>query len=205
MRRGWTMHSPGGDSARHSRHHDGICAGRSQSPIRRRGGPVAGRDGEICRDCFGRCGRFSGGSHVSIHRTAILRIYISRHSACVMIWYIDCYISTLSLSLSLLEQKNSFPLLSNGALLSHALIAAVRPLLPLATSSLVAPLMVMSFMASTLTSITRTPLATVLILALSSSGMTPLSVLLPGVMMASYVSVWVSDRLSSDSFFSYSE
>jgi len=98
-----------------------------------------------------------------------------------------------------------FPLLSNGALLSHALIAAVRPLLPSATSSLVAPLMVMGFMASTLTSITRTPLATVLILALSSSGMTPLSVLLPGVMMASYVSVWVSDRLSSESFFSYSE
>jgi len=98
-----------------------------------------------------------------------------------------------------------FPLLSNGALLSHALIAAVRPLLPSATSSLVAPLMVMGFMASTLTSITRTPLATVLILALSSSGMTPLSALLPGVMMASYVSVWVSDRLSSESFFSYSE
>jgi len=63
--------------------------------------------------------------------------------------------------------------------------------------------MVMSFMAATLTSITRTPLATVLILAFSASGMTPLSVLLPGVLMASYISVWVSDRLSSKSFFSY--
>lgn len=98
-----------------------------------------------------------------------------------------------------------FPLLSNGASLAHAFVSALSPLLPSASSSLVNPLMVMSFMAATLTSITRTPLATVLILALSASGMTPLSVLLPGVLMASYVSVWVSDRLSSKTFFSYTE
>jgi len=98
-----------------------------------------------------------------------------------------------------------FPTLSNGASLSQALVSAVKQMVPLASSSLVPPLMVMSFMAALLTSITRTPLATVLILALSSNGMTPLSVLLPGVMMASYVSVWISDRLSSDSFFHYAE
>ncbi|KAL7542472.1 hypothetical protein ACHAXR_011818 [Thalassiosira sp. AJA248-18] len=98
-----------------------------------------------------------------------------------------------------------FPLLSNGASLGNALVSALSPVMSLASSSLVAPLMVMSFMAATLTSITRTPLATVLILALSASGMTQLSVLLPGVLMASYISVWVSEMLSNESFFSYSK
>jgi len=96
-----------------------------------------------------------------------------------------------------------FPLLSNGASFGHAFTSTLSSFIP--TSSLVAPLMVMSFMAATLTSITRTPLATVLILALSASGMTQLSVLLPGVLMASYFSCWVSDRLSSESFFSYTK
>jgi len=98
-----------------------------------------------------------------------------------------------------------FPLLSNGASLGHALVSALRPILPTASSSLVAPMMIMSLMGALLTSITRTPLASVLILAFTASGMTPLSVLLPGALMASYVSVWVSERLSKDSFFSYSE
>ena len=98
-----------------------------------------------------------------------------------------------------------FPMLSNGAMLSHAFVSALRPWIPPTASSLVAPLMTMSFMAATLTSITRTPLATVLILALTASGTTPLSTLLPGVLMASYVSVWVSERLSSGSFFDYSK
>ena len=98
-----------------------------------------------------------------------------------------------------------FPMLSNGAMLSHAFVSALRPWIPPTASSLVVPLMTMSFMAATLTSITRTPLATVLILALTASGTTPLSSLLPGVLMASYVSVWVSERLSSGSFFDYSK
>jgi H+/Cl- antiporter ClcA len=100
-----------------------------------------------------------------------------------------------------------FPLLSCGATLSHAFASALRPWIapPAASSSLVFPLMTMGFMAATLTSITRTPLATVLILALTASGSTPLSSLLPGVLMASYVSVWVSERLSSGSFFHYSK
>jgi len=96
-----------------------------------------------------------------------------------------------------------FPLLSNGASLGHALVSALGPVLPTASSSLVPPMMIMSFMAAMLTSITRTPAASVLILAFTASGITPLSVLLPGALMASYVSVWVSERLSKDSFFSY--
>ena len=118
------------------------------------------------------------------------------------IYVVEC---CFSLTTTILLSKTRFPLLSNGASFAHALVAVVQRVLPLATSSLVSPLMVMSFMAATLTSITRTPLATVLILALTASGMTNLSALLPGVLMASYISVWVSDRLSSESFFSYSE
>ena len=98
-----------------------------------------------------------------------------------------------------------FPLLSNGASLGHALISALEPIMPISSSSLLPPMMIMSFMGALLTSITRTPLASVLILALTASGMTPLSVLLPGALMASYVSIWVSELLSKDSFFSYSD
>ena len=98
-----------------------------------------------------------------------------------------------------------FPLLSSGASLAHALVASLQSWMPAASSSLVAALMVMSFMSATLTSITRTPLATVLIVAMTASGVTPLSVLLPGALLASYVSVWVSERLSTNSFFSYSD
>ena len=98
-----------------------------------------------------------------------------------------------------------FPLLSNGASLSHGLVSALGSVTPFASSSLAVPMIVMSFMAATLTSITRTPLATVLILALTASGQTPLSALLPGVLLASYISVWVSERLSKESFFSYAD
>ncbi|KAL3780984.1 hypothetical protein HJC23_003865 [Cyclotella cryptica] len=97
-----------------------------------------------------------------------------------------------------------FPLLSNGAGLSRALIDGVTKLVPSVAHSIVSPMMVMSFMAATLTSITRTPLATCLILSLTASGITPLSVLLPGALLASYVSVFVSEKLSKESFFKYS-
>jgi len=98
-----------------------------------------------------------------------------------------------------------FPLLSNGASLGHFLVSALQPFFSAASSSLVSPMMIMSFMCAMLTSITRTPLGSVLILAFTASGVTPLSVLLPGVLLASYVSVWVSERLSKDTFFSYFE
>lgn len=98
-----------------------------------------------------------------------------------------------------------FPLLSNGAGISHAFIQGLsKSLVPNLSGSLLSPLVVMSFMAATLTSITRTPMATCLILAMSASGITPLSVLLPGALLASYVSVFISEKLSGDSFFEYS-
>jgi H+/Cl- antiporter ClcA len=97
-----------------------------------------------------------------------------------------------------------FPLLSNGAGLSRALIEGITKWVPSVSYSLISPMVVMSFMAATLTSITRTPLATCLILALTVSGKSPLSVLLPGALLASYVSVFVSEKLSEESFFKYS-
>lgn len=97
-----------------------------------------------------------------------------------------------------------FPLLSNGASLANSLVLAVTSAIPVASSSLLVPTIIMSFMAATLTSITRTPLATVLILALTSSGWTNLSALLPGALLASYISVWVSNFLSKESYFTYS-
>ena len=87
-----------------------------------------------------------------------------------------------------------FPLLSNGAGLSQSLIQGLGTFMPGLASSLVAPLIVMSMMAATLTSITRTPLASCFILTMTASGITPLSVFLPGVLLASYVSVFVSER-----------
>jgi len=98
-----------------------------------------------------------------------------------------------------------FPLMANGAILANSILLGLSPVLSPATSSLLSPATVMAFMAASLTSITRTPLATVLILALTASGLTPLSALLPGVLLASYSSVWISDWLSQNTFYSYSE
>lgn len=92
-----------------------------------------------------------------------------------------------------------FPLLSNGAGISQAVIQG----LGLMPTSLVSPMTVMSFMAATLTSITRTPIATCLILAMTASSITPLSIILPGALLASYTSVLVSDMFSRESFFDY--
>ena len=98
-----------------------------------------------------------------------------------------------------------FPLLANGAIFDNSLMLGLRSVLSPATSSLLSPATVMAFMAASLTSVTRTPLASVLILAMTASGLTPLSALLPGVLLASYTSVWISDRLSQNTFFCYSE
>jgi H+/Cl- antiporter ClcA len=97
-----------------------------------------------------------------------------------------------------------FPLLSNGAGISHSILQGLGKIWPGLSNSLVSPMLVMSFMAAMLTSITRTPMATCLILAMTASGITPLSVLLPGALLASYVSVFVSGKLSKESFFEYS-
>ena len=52
-------------------------------------------------------------------------------------------------------------------------------------------------------SVTRTPLATVFMLGLSASCSAHLSVLLPPVIVAAYVGVWASQRLSKRTFFPY--
>ena len=54
------------------------------------------------------------------------------------------------------------------------------------------PAWVMSLMAATQASVTRTPLATVFMLGLSAAASAQLSVLLPTVIIASYVGVWAS-------------
>lgn len=92
-----------------------------------------------------------------------------------------------------------FPLLSNAAPFAHAISGTLGGLSPT-----VLPVAVFSLMAATLTSATRTPLATVLILAMSASPSTPLSAMLPAAFIASYVSVWASEVFSTKSYFVYS-
>jgi H+/Cl- antiporter ClcA len=88
-----------------------------------------------------------------------------------------------------------FPLFFAAAALAHGLSAAVPAALM--------PVVVMSLMASTQAAVTRTPLATVFMLGLSAAYSAHLSVLLPPVIIASYVGVWVSQLLSEDTFFPY--
>jgi hypothetical protein len=53
--------------------------------------------------------------------------------------------------------------------------------------------------------VTRTPLATVLMLTLTASAATELSVMLPACMISSYLGVFLSRQLSSKSYFGYKE
>ena len=93
-----------------------------------------------------------------------------------------------------------FPLFFAAAPLAHAALTLLSSSLPAA----VAPVAVMSLMASTQASVTRTPLATVFMLALSSSSATELSKMLPAVILSSYIGVWFSRFLSTESYFNYS-
>ena len=88
-----------------------------------------------------------------------------------------------------------FPLFFAAAAVAHAFTAVVP-------ASLM-PVWVMSLMAATQASVTRTPLATVFMLGLSASASSQLSVLLPPVIVASYVGVWASRALSKATFFPY--
>lgn len=90
-----------------------------------------------------------------------------------------------------------FPLFFAAAPLAHA----CSSLMP----SSILPVAVMSLMASTQASVTRTPLATALILTLSASASTELSTMLPAVLIASYGGVWVSQFFSTSSYFKYSK
>lgn len=88
-----------------------------------------------------------------------------------------------------------FPLFFASAAVAHG-FAALMP------ASLM-PVWVMSLMAATQASVTRTPLATVFMLGLSASASSQLSVLLPPVIIASYTGVWFSSVLSTQTFFTY--
>ena len=76
-----------------------------------------------------------------------------------------------------------FPLFFAAAPIGHALGSL------LSAPSSVVPVVVMSLMASTQASVTRTPLATALILSLSASATTELSVMLPACLVSSYFGV----------------
>ena len=88
-----------------------------------------------------------------------------------------------------------FPLFFAASALAHGFSAVVPATLM--------PVWVMSLMASTQASVTRTPLATVFMLGLSAAYSAHLSVLLPPVIIASYLGVWVSQLLSKETFFPY--
>jgi len=88
-----------------------------------------------------------------------------------------------------------FPIFFAASALAHGLSAIVPAALM--------PVWVMSLMASAQASVTRTPLATVFMLGLSAAASAQLSVLLPPVIIASYVGVWVSQALSKKTFFPY--
>eukprot|EP00543_Licmophora_paradoxa_P004761 CAMPEP_0202454702 /NCGR_PEP_ID=MMETSP1360-20130828/12368_1 /ASSEMBLY_ACC=CAM_ASM_000848 /TAXON_ID=515479 /ORGANISM="Licmophora paradoxa, Strain CCMP2313" /LENGTH=389 /DNA_ID=CAMNT_0049074085 /DNA_START=27 /DNA_END=1196 /DNA_ORIENTATION=+ len=88
-----------------------------------------------------------------------------------------------------------FPLFFAAAPLAHGL-ANFSPSLPV---------LVMSLMSATQASVTRTPLASALILGLLSSKSTELSAILPTAIVASYISVWVSQLLSKTTYFAYSD
>lgn len=90
-----------------------------------------------------------------------------------------------------------FPLFFAAAPCAHAIAAAAG-----APASLL-PVAVMSLMAATQAAVTRTPLASVLILALSATAATELSTMMPACLIASYVGVFVSQILSSKSYFQY--
>jgi H+/Cl- antiporter ClcA len=91
-----------------------------------------------------------------------------------------------------------FPLFFAAAPLAHASCAylGVQQVVPVA---------VMCLMAATQASVTRTPLATALILSLTASATTELSVILPACLVSSYLGVYLSRQLSKNTYFQYTE
>lgn len=73
----------------------------------------------------------------------------------------------------------------------------------LSVSGSLVPLIVMCLMASTQAAVTRTPLATALILSFTASANTELSVMLPGMILSSYLGVYFSRVFSKNSYFAY--
>ena len=88
-----------------------------------------------------------------------------------------------------------FPLFAAAPPFAHVFASFVGPG--------VVPVAVMSLMASLQASVTRTPLATALILSLTASAGTELSVMLPACLISSYLGVYVARKLSRSSYFTY--
>ncbi|KAL7517340.1 hypothetical protein ACHAWX_002270 [Stephanocyclus meneghinianus] len=94
-----------------------------------------------------------------------------------------------------------YPLFFAGASLAHAFVK----LLPSTSSESASPVVVMALMASSQSSVTRTPLATVILLTVSATSLgTQISIMLPSVIMSSYIGVWFSRFLTPHSYFCYS-
>ena len=93
-----------------------------------------------------------------------------------------------------------FPLFFASAPIAHAVTLYFTQL-----PANVLPMLVICLMASTQASVTRTPLATALILSLTASSATALSVLLPACLVSSYLGVYVSRLISRNSYFQYSK
>jgi len=92
-----------------------------------------------------------------------------------------------------------FPMFFASCPIAHSALMVLAPHLPPS----IAPTAVMCLMAALQSSVTRTPLATVFMLALSASSTTALSTMLPSVILSSYIGVWASRFLSKDSYFDY--
>ena len=93
-----------------------------------------------------------------------------------------------------------FPLFFAAAPIANAVCLFLSQQLDIQVSSLA----IMALMASTQASVTRTPLATVLMLTLSASPDTELSKMLPCVILSSYIGVFCSRYISKESYFAYS-
>lgn len=91
-----------------------------------------------------------------------------------------------------------FPLFFAAAPLAHAtcIYFGLQQVLPVA---------VMCLMAATQASVTRTPLATALILTLTASATTELSAMLPAVLVSAYLGVYLSQQMSKHTYFHYNE
>ena len=90
-----------------------------------------------------------------------------------------------------------FPLFFASGSIAHAI--------GLSMSNSIVPVIVFCLMGATQASVTRTPLATVLMLSLTASSSSELSLLMPCCMISSYIGVFVSRFISKESYFAYNE
>ena len=91
-----------------------------------------------------------------------------------------------------------FPLFYAAGALAHGAAAAL-PCMP----ATVLPALVMCSMAAVQAAVTRTPLSTALMLALSAAPRTDLGSLLPLCIVSSYSAVWTAQLLRLPAFFNY--